>query len=96
MRGSSKLMTQNCVVMIMFEFNPGLGEGEHLHGMWGKKGDSHCDLLDITTCRDTLGCNCYLDLTMEPRVRRWSNVVCVSRKWGTVAWEVTQLATMIE
>ncbi|KAL3791733.1 hypothetical protein HJC23_007500 [Cyclotella cryptica] len=119
--GSTKLLTQNRAMMVMFEFNPGLGEGEHPHGMWGKKGNPHRDLLDVTTWLDTLGYDCYLDtrvpkgnevgkvpdapalyritgdcLTMEPRVRGWSNVVCASRKWGTVAWELRRLATMVE
>lgn len=93
----------------------------HPHGMWGKQGKPHKDLLEVTSWLDTLGYDCYLDtrvpkgkevgtvpeapalyringdcLTKEPRVRGWANVVCASRSWGSVAWELRRLATMIE
>ena len=35
-------------------------------------------------------------LTSEPKVRGWANVVCASRKWGSVAWKLRRLATMVE
>lgn len=148
--GSTKLLTQNRAMMVMFEFNPGLGEGGKLqyfitcnwlqkclcpdpthlhsfvfvaspHGMWGSKGKPHKDLLEVTSWLDNLGYDCYLDtrvpkgkelgtvpeapalyrisgdcLTSEPKVRGWANVVCASRKWGSVAWKLRRLATMVE
>jgi FkbM family methyltransferase len=119
--GSTELLTQNRAMMVMFEFNPGLGGGEHPHGMWGPKGNPHKDLLEVTSWLDSLGYDCYLDtrvpkgkevgsvpdapalyritgdcLTEEPKVRGWANVVCGSRKWGSVAWELRRLATMVE
>eukprot|EP00970_Alexandrium_tamarense_P000986 scaffold107_cov215-Alexandrium_tamarense.AAC.18 len=119
--GSTQLLTQNRAVMVMFEFNPGLSEKENPHGMWGKNGNPHKDLLEVTSWLDTLGYDCYLDtripkgkevgkvpdapalyritgdcLVEEPRVRGWANVVCASRKFGSVAWGLRRLATMVE
>eukprot|EP00804_Cyclotella_cryptica_P016477 CCRYP_004701-RA/>CCRYP_004701-RA protein AED:0.34 eAED:0.34 QI:0/-1/0/1/-1/1/1/0/134 len=58
---STTLLTQNHAMMVMFEFNLGLGEGERPHGMWGMKGSSCCDLLDVTMWLVTLGYDCYLN-----------------------------------
>jgi hypothetical protein len=62
LEGSRNLLTQNRAIMVMFEFNPGLSEkGDHPHGMWGKKGNPHVTLLQVTNWLDTLGYDCYLD-----------------------------------
>lgn len=62
LEGSRNLLTQNRAIMVMFEFNPGLSEkGDHPHGMWGKKGNPHVTLLQVTDWLDQLGYDCYLD-----------------------------------
>jgi len=119
--GSTLLLTQNRAIMVMFEFNPGLSEGDSPHGMWGRGGKPRKKLLEVTTWLDQLGYDCYLDtrlvdererdkgvpeapalyritgdcLTEEPRVRGWANVVCASRKFGSVALMLRNLATMV-
>jgi FkbM family methyltransferase len=62
LQGSTNLLTANRAIMVMFEFNPGLSEkGDTPHGMWGKRGNPHVTLLDVTNWLDTLGYDCYLD-----------------------------------
>mmetsp|Transcript_11164 Transcript_11164/g.18413 ORF Transcript_11164/g.18413 Transcript_11164/m.18413 type:complete len:568 (+) Transcript_11164:143-1846(+) len=62
LEGSMNVLTSNRAIMVMFEFNPGLSEkGDHPHGMWGRKGNPHVTLIEVTNWLDGIGYDCYLD-----------------------------------
>ena len=71
LNGATSLLTQNRAIMVMFEFNPGLSEGKgDPHGMWGRHGNPHKDLLEVTTWLDELGYDCYLDTRLVDQRER--------------------------
>lgn len=72
--GSTLLLTQSKAIMVMFEFNPGLSEKDPPHGMWGRRGNPHKSLLEVTTWLDQLGYDCYLDTHLVSEKERIKGV----------------------
>lgn len=66
LKGAERTLREQRAIFVVFEFNPQLSEkGDHPHGMWGRGGKPHKDLLEVTNWLDELSYDCFLDSKVD-------------------------------